>query len=265
MDILHHVSTLQEGGKLFMAELDPNIQKVLDLGCGTGIWAIDFADAYPSAEVIGLDISPQQPHWLPPNLRFEIDDMTEEWTYPPNTFDYIHMRWLVGALPDFTYVFRQAFKALKPGAIFESKESSAMIQSDDGTVEIGSALDQWGRVFWQAGKKFGRSFRVHEDNIQRKAMEAAGFVDIKEYEFKTPLGSWPEDEQLKQVGMYARLALEQDVEGFVVYMWSTVLGWSKSEIQVYAAHLRRELRSGKHHAYYPQRVLVGRKPETAQS
>jgi hypothetical protein len=65
--------------------------------------------------------------------------------------------------------------------------------------------------------------------------------------------------------MYARLALEQDVEGFVVYMWSTVLGWSKSEIQVYAAHLRRELRSGKHHAYYPQRVLVGRKPETAQS
>lgn len=34
----------------------------------------DFADAYPSCEVIGTDISPTQPPWAPPNLRFEMDD-----------------------------------------------------------------------------------------------------------------------------------------------------------------------------------------------
>ena len=39
------------------------------------------------------------------------------------------------------------------------------------------------------------------------------------------------------------------------------MGWSKDEIQVYAAHLRKEMKSGKFHAYYPQRVVVGRKPE----
>ena len=28
----------------------------------------DFADEYPNTEVIGTDISPIQPTWVPPNL-----------------------------------------------------------------------------------------------------------------------------------------------------------------------------------------------------
>ncbi|KAI0538717.1 S-adenosyl-L-methionine-dependent methyltransferase [Xylaria digitata] len=260
MDILHHVSTLMQDGKITMAHIDDSVRKVLDVGCGTGIWAIDFADQYPHAEVIGVDISPSQPQWIPPNLKFEIDDITLPWTYEPNSFDYIHMRWLIGAIPNWYTLFREAFQTLKPGGIFESKESSAVIQSDDGTVPYGSALDQWGRVFSEAGKKFGRTFRPVEEDIQVKAMQAAGFVDLKVYNMKTTLGPWPADPKHKEIGQYARLALEQDVEGFIMYMWTTVLGWTREEITVYAAHLRRELRSPNFHAYYPQRVVVGRKP-----
>ncbi|KAI1499037.1 S-adenosyl-L-methionine-dependent methyltransferase [Biscogniauxia marginata] len=265
MDILHHVSTLLQDGQIFLAPIDDNVQKVLDVGCGTGIWAIDFADQFPSAEVIGVDISPQQPQWIPPNLKFEIDDVTQPWTYEANSFDYIHIRWLVGAIPDWDFLFKEAYKALKPGGYFETKESSAMITSDDGTVPRGSALDQWGRVFGEAGKKFGRSFRVVEENVQRKAMEAAGFVDLKETNLKTPMGNWPADPKEKEIGQYSQLAVEQDIEGFLVYMWTSVMGWSKEEIQVYAAHLRRELRSRKHHPYYPQRVIVGRKPKIGET
>ncbi|KAI1146028.1 S-adenosyl-L-methionine-dependent methyltransferase [Nemania diffusa] len=260
MDILHHVSTLMQDGKITMAHIDDNVMKVLDVGCGTGIWAIDFADQYPQAEVIGVDISPSQPQWIPPNLKFEMDDITQPWTYARNSFDYIHMRWLIGAIPDWTVLFREVYQTLKPGGIFESKESSAIIQSDDGTVPYGSAMDQWGRVFIEAGRKFGRSFQPVEENLQLIAMEAAGFVDIKVYNMKTSLGPWPADPKHKEIGQYARLALEQDIEGFIMYMWTTVLGWTREEIAVYAAHLRRELRSPQYHAYYPQRVVVGRKP-----
>jgi hypothetical protein len=35
-------------------------ETVLDIGTGTGAWAIDFADEYPKAEVIGTDLSPIQ-------------------------------------------------------------------------------------------------------------------------------------------------------------------------------------------------------------
>lgn len=260
MDILHHVSTLMQHGKIYLAPIKDNIQKVLDVGCGTGIWAIDFADLFPSAEVIGVDISPQQPQWVPPNLKFEVDDVTQPWTYEPNSFDYIHLRWLTGSIPDWNALYGEIFKSLKPGGYFEHKESACLIVSDDGTVREGSAIDQWGKVFTEAGKKFGRSFSVVEDGLQVKAMKEAGFDIVLVEDMKTPLGPWPADENQKQVGIYNRLAIEQDVEGFLMYMWTMVMGWSKEEIQVYAAHLRRELRSPNIHAYYPQKVVIGQKP-----
>jgi len=42
-------------GELHKAPLN-NPQRILDVGTGTGIWAVDMADTYPMAEVIGTDI-----------------------------------------------------------------------------------------------------------------------------------------------------------------------------------------------------------------
>jgi methylase of polypeptide subunit release factors len=65
---MHHESFLMLlNGELHAAPIK-NPQRILDVGTGTGIWAIDAADKYPSAEVIGTDISPIQPGWVPPNL-----------------------------------------------------------------------------------------------------------------------------------------------------------------------------------------------------
>ena len=47
-------------GKLYFAPVKAP-KKVLDIGTGTGIWAMDFGDEFPEAEVIGTDISPIQP------------------------------------------------------------------------------------------------------------------------------------------------------------------------------------------------------------
>jgi predicted O-methyltransferase YrrM len=63
MDLVHHLYGLLLGGKLFLAPIPHEPHRVLDLGTGTGIWAMDFADEYPSAEVIGTDLSPIQPKW----------------------------------------------------------------------------------------------------------------------------------------------------------------------------------------------------------
>jgi len=85
-------------------------QRVLDLGTGTGIWAIDFADEYPSTTVLGTDLSPIQPDLVPPNCRFEIDDARDEWTYPPDYFDLIHIRSLFGSIDDWATLYKQAYK-----------------------------------------------------------------------------------------------------------------------------------------------------------
>lgn len=49
--------------KLHLAPLDAKPHRILDVGTGTGIWAIEMADRYPSAEIIGTDLSPTQPSW----------------------------------------------------------------------------------------------------------------------------------------------------------------------------------------------------------
>ena len=61
---------------------------------------------------------------------------------------------------------------------------------------------------------------------------------------------------------FAQIALTQDVEGYVLLIAAEV-GWTKEETLLYAAQVRREVRSGKHHAYYRQKVVWGRKPDTS--
>ncbi|KAK7423551.1 hypothetical protein QQX98_001009 [Neonectria punicea] len=260
MDIAHHMFTLAQDGKLHFAPLDKDIQHALDIGCGTGIWAVDFADEYPGCEVTGTDISPIQPSWIPPNVKFEIEDATQEWTFTPELFDYVHMRYLIGCIPDWTQLFKEAFRVIKPGGYLETFETTPNITSDDGTMKPDSACARWGPTFIEASKVIGRTFTVIEEGIQRKAMEEAGFVDIQEWEFKCPLSPWAKDPKYKEIGQFCSLFATQDTEGFITFVTST-LGWSIEEVQVYVAHFRREVRNLNIHTYIRLKAVWGRKPE----
>ncbi|KAK4936093.1 hypothetical protein LTR28_010227 [Elasticomyces elasticus] len=61
VDLQHALFLLSFENKLCLAPIKKNPQRVLDIGTGTGLWAIDFADEHPSAQVIGTDLSPIQP------------------------------------------------------------------------------------------------------------------------------------------------------------------------------------------------------------
>ncbi|KAM5370198.1 hypothetical protein ACJZ2D_008601 [Fusarium nematophilum] len=246
MDIQHHLLTLVPGGKLYLAPVQKDIEKALDIGTGTGILAIDFADEFPSTEVIGTDLSPIQPSWVPTNLKFlptlsEIEDCTQEWTFREDSFDYIHMRYLVGSVQDWFALYRQAYKVCKPGGWIESYEGIPRMDSDDGTVSEDTAMYAWGKTFIEAGKNINRSFTVVDENLQEEGMRAAGLVDIESRTFKS--------------------TLEGDIEGHVLHVANLTWGWSKEEVAVYCAKLRREVRSGKYHPYYKVRIVYGRKPE----
>ncbi|KAK0609946.1 S-adenosyl-L-methionine-dependent methyltransferase [Bombardia bombarda] len=262
MDIIHHMIMLVLDGRLFRAPLRDDIQKVIDVGTGTGMWAIDFADQFPTADVTGTDISPIQPSWVPPNLRFEIDDATKEWTYPANTFDFIHSRYMFGSIGDWAGFYREAYRCCKPGGWVESFEPSAVMESDDGSLYERSPMDQWGKVFVEAGRKLGRPFDVPQQDLQRKGMEEAGFVNVDIWDFKCPLSGWPKDRKLNEIGMYSQLAIEQDIEGYVLFMWGQVMGWSSEQIGVYIAHFRRQLRDYNVHAYVRMRSVFAQKPYT---
>jgi methylase of polypeptide subunit release factors len=44
MDLVHHIYSLLLDGKLYLAPVGKSLQRILDLGTGTGIWAMDAAE-----------------------------------------------------------------------------------------------------------------------------------------------------------------------------------------------------------------------------
>lgn len=77
---------------------------------------------------------------------------------------------------------------------------------------------------------------------------------------QAPIGTWPKDPIKKEIGEWAQLTLLSDIEGYVLFMANVMSTWSREEIHIYAAQLRREIRSGKYHGYYRQRALWAQKP-----
>src|SRR4051812_33561079 len=105
----------------------------------------------------------------------------------------------------------------------------------------------------------GVSFSVIEDDLQKQAMEKAGFVDVEVKNikvcvflllwrsslslvndvvviltppFQVPIGSWPKDARPKELGVFTQAALEQDVEGYILFT-TNALGWTREQIMVY--------------------------------
>lgn len=63
-------------GNLFFAPLHRTgpPRRILDVATGTGDWAIQMGDAFPSSEIIAIDLSPIQPDDVPPNVSFYVED-----------------------------------------------------------------------------------------------------------------------------------------------------------------------------------------------
>ncbi|KAL5603809.1 hypothetical protein FOVSG1_006559 [Fusarium oxysporum f. sp. vasinfectum] len=261
LDINHHMLDLALDNKLFLAPLK-NAQTVLDVGTGTGIWAIDFADEFPEAEVTGIDLSPTQPTWVPPNCKFELDDASQDWTFPDNTFDYIHIRYMIGCFQDWSKLYRECFRCLKPGGWLEHLECSTHVQSDDGSLPADSVWAEWREIFACAGEKTGQTFEVIDDDNWIKWMNEAGFSNIQRKMIKTPIGGWPADKKWKEVGQFNRVSLETGLEGFGLYMLTNVMDWEYNKVQVWLTRVREALKNKRYHGYSTWGNAWAQKPET---
>lgn len=62
LDIKYASIQLVFSDKVTFAPVE-NPQQILDIGTGTGIWAIDAGEQFPSATVTATDLSPIQPTW----------------------------------------------------------------------------------------------------------------------------------------------------------------------------------------------------------
>ncbi|GJN69495.1 hypothetical protein PLICBS_003543 [Purpureocillium lilacinum] len=111
--------------------------RILDVGTGTGAWAVEAARKYPSAQVLGVDLSaallPKEGDAaVPANCRFEVADAADAsaafWRGTSvdgdeAPFDFIHIRNLIGGgVPDWRALLATAMGYLKPGGQLEFTE-----------------------------------------------------------------------------------------------------------------------------------------------
>ncbi|CCE28058.1 uncharacterized protein CPUR_01532 [Claviceps purpurea 20.1] len=255
----HHFLTMLLDDQLFLAPLEKDkIHRVLDVGTGSGIWAIEFADQFPNASVIGTDLSSCQPQWVPPNVSFEIDDATLEWTWNANHFDFIHMRYIVGGIQDWTALLKEAYRCCAPGGWVESVEYDVEFRSDDGTTELEPVLASYGELFRQASKILDRPLFVQE--IQPEAFDEAGFIEKRVAQYKIPVGPWAKDRKFAEIGQFLQEALENDLQGYTQMLWQSVQK-PEDEYHVWLATIRKAIRNPKVHSYMTLHVVYGRKPE----
>lgn len=184
----------------------------------------DIADKFPSANVIGTDLSPIQPGQQPSNVTFEIDDCCSDWIYPESHFDFVHLRGLFGSIADWPAFYSQAFKHIKPGGYIEQVEWSVHNRCQDGRLSPNGVLSRWSSSFVEAGTRSGKTFEIAEN--MAGLVREAGFIDVSERRFKWPVGPWSSDPKMKEIGRWNLLNWDEGMEGWAMAAFTRVLGVS---------------------------------------
>lgn len=248
LDMQHTMMLKLFDNKLIMAPINKELSHALDLGTGTGIWAIDFADSHPECQVVGVDLSPIQPNFVPPNCKFEIDDYESEWTFKQK-FDLIHGRLMVTSMADPRALFKRVYDNMAPGGWFELQDLCMPLRSDDDTMPESSAFYQWNEIFRQAVEKMGRDTTWAAE--YKTWMQDTGFVNVEQLNYKMPINTWPKDKALKELGKWNLINMVEGLEGYTVRPFTKIMGMSIEEVELMMMEVRKDLHNKKMHTYWP--------------
>ncbi|KAF9635836.1 putative methyltransferase type 12 protein [Lasiodiplodia theobromae] len=248
LDLQHHVWRLSLDGALHAAPIPPNVQDVLDVGTGSGIWAIEFADENPAAQVIGTDLSAIQPEWVPPNVTFLVDDAESDWNFDGKKFDFIHARMLCLGMHNWQRFIAQCYQHLKPGGWLELQEGQLPTRCDDDSVTKDDPLQKWAILVHEAAATGGIDTMASDKFPQQ--MKDLGFENINEQVVKWAVGAWPKGQKQKMLGRWTFENLSQGLQGISLALLTKVLGWSREAVELFLVDVRKDMANRKKHYYW---------------
>ncbi|KAG8796833.1 hypothetical protein FRC17_007930, partial [Serendipita sp. 399] len=104
--------------------------RVLDLGCGNGVWTLDAAEVWPDTLFVGLDIAPIQPSLsllvpkLASRIRWINANFLEPLPFPTSYFDFVHIRRIARGVPEHKWdeFLQEVSRVLTPNGALEILE-----------------------------------------------------------------------------------------------------------------------------------------------
>lgn len=252
LSIAHQTYLPLLDGQMTLAHIPQGAKRILDIGTGTGDWAMAVAERFPDAEIIATDITTVfQPAIGPPNVFFELDDAQEEWAYN-EPFDYIHMRGLSGAFSDWDRVYGEVAKNLKPGGSLEIVDNGA-IRLEGGSSD--SYVSIYNGAIQSAAEKSGRPLGL--DHLKKPILEKAGLSVTKSKIFEVPLGPWSDDPQRRVAGKMALITALEGLEAMALRLLTRHMEWKEEQVRDLCEKVKVEILNGR--AYCPCQFVVTRK------
>jgi ubiquinone/menaquinone biosynthesis C-methylase UbiE len=139
LEAQNHLFKLAAGGLYRAPVRQP--RAILDVACGTGIWAREMALAFPRAQVIGIDIDPSLPEraseilgpsgQFPHNFRFQVADALQPLPFEDEAFDFVHARLISPFVPIKVWpqVVQEMARVLRRGGMLEVVDGEHVPQS----------------------------------------------------------------------------------------------------------------------------------------
>lgn len=229
---------------------------ILDVGCGTGRWAMEMATIFPHANVVGIDLVPPPMEQLntpsggadtrPDNFAFVQGNVLEGLPFGDASFDFTHMRLLVFALPMNRWqdVANELVRVTRPGGWVEWLEGGIATQLPG---PAGERLNQFAN---EAARRRGIDpsyvFRVGE------FLQGAGLVNLQRRDIILPAGA--RAGRVGQMSVTDYLAVISGMKGPLVAMGVT----TSEEFDQTIAAARVELEQGQSFWRFP--LAYGQRP-----
>ncbi|KAL0767554.1 hypothetical protein CaCOL14_009793 [Colletotrichum acutatum] len=219
---------------------------------------MEMGDLFPNAEIIGNDLSANQPTWVPSNVKFEVDDVESPWLHTTK-FDYIFCRSMAGAIADWPKLVKNIYNNTNAGGWVEFQDWDLLYRSDDGSITDEHESLKMNKTFISTCRQIGRE--PCPGPLFKDWVTEAGFTNVTHETYKLPIGTWPKDPHYKDLGLCNLIQILDGLEAFNLRLLTGVLGWTKEEVMVMLAACRNELKTGIFHARMEFHVVYAQKPE----
>ncbi|KAI0929195.1 hypothetical protein AcW1_006207 [Taiwanofungus camphoratus] len=176
---------------------------VLDVGTGSGSWAIDMAKEFPHCDIVGVDLVPPRVDGeLPTNCRFEIDDANLGFAHYKNSFDVVHARAISAGIRDFPGLLQELAEVLRPGGILLLGDGDMQLYDENTRPmplsEQGTPGFSWThKIFFAAYNAMkSRGGSIDSPSMSPTWLRAIdSLTDVGWYKIFTPMGPWRYDNE----------------------------------------------------------------------
>ncbi|KAL9098439.1 MAG: hypothetical protein Q9163_005900 [Psora crenata] len=241
-------------GQLTLGLIPSRSRRILDIGTGTGDWAIAVAERFPQAEIYATDItSAFHPTNGPPNIFFELDDARDEWTYA-EPFDFIHIRELGGAFQDWGKIYTEVSRHLKLGGNVEVVDHSRIQLTEEPE---NSYIGIYNTALESAAEKAGTPLNL--DHLKGPMFERVGLSVTKTKSLDIPLGTWSPDPRKKVAGKMALISALEGLEAVSLRLLTKWQGWTEEAVRDLCKKVTEEVLRPDARAYMKLQFVVARK------